>query len=130
MEKRYYTSTNWGPWLGFGFVFSIIIFGFISNGWLLAVLIFLSFLPAIAIALTLKSYFLVENNQIKYCYDRKKGRETDFAISLVDVTGIQRVGKSVAISFDNEDCIIKRVHEADVFVQDILQRNPRIVMDN
>lgn len=130
MEKRYYTSTNWGPWLGLGFVLSTLIFGFVSNGWLLALLIFLSFLPAIAVVLTLRTYFLLENNQIKYCYNRKGKRETDFAISLVDVTQIQRVGKSVAISYDNEDSIIKRVHEADVFVQDILQRNPRIESNN
>ena len=126
MEKRYYTSTNWGPWLGIGFVLSVLCFGFVSNGWLSALLIFLCFLPSIAVALTLQSYFVLENNQIKYCYDRKAGRETEFAISLVDVTQIQRVGKSVAISFDNEDRIIKRVHEADVFVEDILRRNPRI----
>lgn len=126
MEKRYYTSTNWAPWLGIGFVLSSVFLGFVSNGWLSALLVFLSFLPAIVVSLTLRGYFLLENNQIKFCYDRKKERETDFAISLVDVTHIQKVGKSVAITFDNEDEITKRVHEADAFVQEIMQRNPRI----
>ncbi len=126
MEKRYYTSTNWGPWLGIGFVLSTLFFGFISNGWLLATLILLSFLPAIVVSLTLKSYFLIENNQIKYCYERKKGREVDSVCNIVDIIRIERAGKSVCISFDNNDDVIKRVHEADVFVQDVLKRNPRI----
>ena len=126
MEKRYYTSTNWGPWLGTGFILSTIFFGLVSNGWVSALLIFLCFLPAITIALTCKSYFLLENNQIKFCYDRKEGRDTELAINLVDVTHVERVGKSVAIYLDNDDEVIKRVHEADVFVQDILERNPRI----
>ncbi|MBL7815310.1 MAG: hypothetical protein JNL70_09875 [Saprospiraceae bacterium] len=126
MEKRYYTSTNWGPWMGIGFVLSTIFFGVISNGWLLLFLIFLSFLPAFVVALTLRGYFLIENNQIKYCFDRKKERQVDFAVSLVDVTSVKRVGKSVLISLEKEDDIIKRVHEADKFVHDLVQRNPRI----
>jgi hypothetical protein len=126
MEKRYYTSTNFGPWLGIGFVLSSLCFGFVSTGWLLAVLIFLSFLPALAVFFSLKSYFLIENNQIKYCYDRRKGREVDSVCNIVDITQMKRVGKSVAISFDNADAVIKRVYEADVFVEDVMQRNPRI----
>lgn len=129
MEKRYYTSINWAPWLGIGFVLSSIFLGLISNVWLLALLIFLSFLPAITVSLTLRGYFLLENNQIKFCYDRKKERETDFAVSLIDVTHIQKVGKSVAISFDKDDIITKRIHNADAFVQEVMQRNPRIELD-
>ena len=126
MEKRYYTSTNWAPWLGLGFALSPLVLTFVSLGWLLFVLLFLSFLPAIVVALTLRGYFLLENNQIKYCYDRKSGRDTDIAISLVDITQIKRVGKSVAISFDRDDNITKRIHETDAFIQDIMERNPRI----
>jgi hypothetical protein len=126
MEKRYYTSTNWAPWLGFAFAVSPFFLAFVSNGWLLAFLIFLSFLPAIAVGLTLRGYFLLENNQIKYCYDRKNGRETDIAISLIDVTQIHRVGKSVAISFDRDDNITKRIHDTEAFIKDIMERNPRI----
>ena len=126
MEKRYYTSTNWAPWLGLGFALSPLVLAFVSLGWLLFILLFLSFLPAIVVALTLKGYFLLENNQIKYCYDHKNGRNTDIAISLMDVTQIRRVGKSVAISFDRDDKITKRVHDTDAFIQDILERNPRI----
>ena len=126
MEKRYYTSTNWAPWLGLGFALSPLVLTFVSLGWLLFVLLFLSFLPAIVVALTLRGYFLLENNQIKYCYDRKSGRDTDIAISLVDITRIKRVGKSVAISFDRDDNITKRIHETDAFIQDIMERNPRI----
>ena len=123
MEKRYYTSTNWGPWLGFGFLLSSLCFSLVSNNWLLVVLILLCFLPAIVVAFTLNGYFLIENNQLKYCYDRKAGRETAMAISLTDVVSIKRVGKSVSIAFDNEEGIIKRIHKADLFVQDIEQRN-------
>ncbi len=126
MEKRYYTSTNWAPWLGFGFLMSSFAMAFVSNGWLSATLVVLSFLPAIVVKLTLKGYFLIENNQLKYCYDRKKERETDFALNIVDITHIQRIGKSVAISTENEDDVIKRVHDAKNFVEDILQRNSRI----
>ena len=129
MEKRYYTSTNWGPWLGFGFILSSLCFSLVSHSWLLLLLILLSFLPTLAVALTLKSYFLIENNQLKYCYDRKTGRETEMAVSLTDVVSIQRVGKSVSIVFDNEESIIKRIHEADVFVQDIAERNQRIIIN-
>ena len=126
MEKRYYTSTNWGPWLGFGFLLSSLCFSLVSHNWLLVLLILLCFLPAIVVAFTLNSYFLIENNQLKYCYDRKAGRETERTVSLTDVVSIKRVGKSVSIAFDNEEGIIKRVHEADVFVQDMSQRNQRI----
>ncbi len=126
MEKRYYTSTNWAPWLGFAFAVSPFFLAFVSNGWLLAFLIFLSFLPALAVGLTLRGYFLLESNQIKYCYDRKSGRETDIAISLIDVIRVQRVGKSVAISFDRDDNITKRIHDTEAFIQDIMARNPRI----
>jgi hypothetical protein len=126
MEKRYYTSTNWAPWLGLGFLLSSIFLGFVSNGWLSAFLVFLSFLPAIVVALTLRGYFLIENNQIKFCYDRKKGRQTNFAISIVDVTHVQRIGRSVAITFDTDEEVTKRVYEADKFVEEIMQRNPRI----
>ncbi len=126
MEKRYYTSTNWAPWFGFAFAVSPFFLAFVSNGWLLAVLIFLSFLPALAVGLTLRGYFLLENNQIKYCYDRKGGRDTDIAISLIDVNRIQRVGKSVAISFDRDVEITKRIHDTETFIKDILAKNPRI----
>ncbi len=126
MEKRYYTSTNWAPWLGFAFAVSPFFLTFVSDIWLLVFLIFLSFLPAIVVGLTLKGYFLLENNQVKFCYQRKHGRNTLFAISLVDITRIKRVGKSVAISFDKDDEITKRIHEADAFVQAVLERNPHI----
>jgi hypothetical protein len=125
MEKRYYTSTNWAPWLGFGFVMSSFAMAFVSNAWLSALLVLLSFLPAIAVRLTLKAYFLLENNQVKFCYDRKKERETNFAINIVDITHLKRIGKSVAIYTETDD-VIKRVHDARTFVEDIKQRNPRI----
>jgi hypothetical protein len=127
MEKRYYTSTNWLPWLGLAFVLSTLFFGFISNGWLLAFLIAISFIPALVVALTLRGFFVIENNQIKFCYERRRGGlETEFAISIVDITTIRRIGKSIEIQFDKEDEIVTRVQKADVFVDELLQRNPRI----
>jgi hypothetical protein len=127
MEKRYYTSTNWAPWLGLGFLLSTIFFGIISNGWLLTSLILLSFVPALVVALTLRGFFVLENNQIKFCYERRRGGlETEFAISLVDITAIRRIGKSVEIKFDQEDEIVTRIQKADAFVSEIMQRNPRI----
>ncbi len=126
MERRYYTSTNWAPWLGLGFALSPLVLTFVSLGWILFLLLFLSFFPAIVVALTLKGYFLLENNQIKYCYARKKGRDTDIAINLVDITHIKRVGKSIQISFDKDDILTKRIHDTEAFIQDIMERNPRI----
>ena len=126
MEKRYYTSTNWAPWLGLGFALSPLVLTFVSLGWILFLLLFLSFLPAIVVALTLRGYFLLENNQIKYCYNHKNESHPDFAISLMDITRIKRVGKSVEISFDREETITKRIHDTEAFIQDIMERNPRI----
>ena len=126
MEKRFYVSTNWAPWLAVGFVLSTVFFGIVSNGWLLLLLIILSFLPVLVVAVALRGYFILENNQIKFCYDRRMGRSTDYAISLVDVTRLEQVGKSVVISFDRGDEITARIHDAAAFVHEIVQQNPRI----
>jgi hypothetical protein len=126
MEKKFYTSTNWAPWLGVGFAFSTLFFGMISHTGLLAFLVFLSFLPALVVALTLRGYFLLEDYQIKFCYDRPRGRETAYAISLADILQVHRVGKSVSIRFDKNDEINTRLSQAETFVQEIAQKNPRI----
>ena len=126
MDKQYKISTNWSPWLGFGFLLSTLFFGIVSNGWLLFFLIVLSFLPAIIVALALRSYLIIDNNQVKHCYDRKNGPETDSAINIVDITGIERVGKSVIFHLDNADDVTMRVSWANELVQDLLNRNPRI----
>ena len=126
MEKQYKLSTNWLPWLGFGFLLSTVFFGFLSNGWLLFVLILLSFMPAIVVALALNGYVLLDNNQIKICYDRKNGRETTSALNIVDITSIERVGKSIVFHLDNAEEVAIRVSWANLLVQDIVAQNPRI----
>ena len=126
MEKRFYTSTNWLPWLGLGFVLSTIALGIVSNGWILLTCIVLSFLPAATVALALRGYFIIENNQLNFRYARRNRERTQFAIGLVDITTVRRVGKSVNISFDKNDDIAVRIHEAEAFVNVLQQQNPRI----
>ena len=126
MEKQYKLSTNWLPWLGFGFLLSTIFFGFVSNGWLLLLLILLSFMPAIVVALALQGYVLLDNNQIKICYDRQNGRETTSALNISDITSIDRVGKSIVFYLDNDEDVTMRVSWANLLVQEIIAQNPRI----
>jgi hypothetical protein len=126
MEKKYDTSTNWAPWLGISFLLSTIFFGIVSNGWVLIVLLFLSFLPSLIVALTLRGYFIIENNQLKYFYKRRKERKARFVINMMDIKEIRRVGKSVFINYGNENQFIRRVHDSENLVKDILQRNSNI----
>ena len=126
MDTKFYTSTNWAPWLGLGFVLSSIFFGTVSNNWLLSFLVFLSFLPAIIVAFTLRGYYLVDNLQVKYCYDRKNGRKTSFSIPISDITQVKRVGKTVVLHYDRGEVYNTRIHQADAFVAALLKYNPKI----
>jgi hypothetical protein len=126
MEKQYKISTNWLPWLAIGFLLSWLFFGFVSNGLLLFSLILLSFMPAIIVALVLRGYVVLEDNQLKVCYDRKAGRETTSALNLADVTTIERVGKSLIFHLDNDEEVTIRVSWANLLVEDIVAQNPRI----
>jgi hypothetical protein len=129
MEKQYQLSTNWSPWLALGFLLSTFFFGIVSNGWVLFSLILVSFLPAIIVALALRGYIVLDNNQIKTCYDRRNGRETTSALNIVDITSIERVGKSVIFHLDNDEDVTMRVSWANQLVQDIVAQNPRIEYD-
>lgn len=126
MDKQYNISTNWSPWLALGFLLSTFFFGIVSNGWLLFFLIVLSFLPAIIVALALRSYVIIDNNQVKQCYDRKNGRKTTLYVNIVDITAIERVGKSIIFHLDNDDDVTMRVSRANALVQDLVARNSRI----
>ena len=126
MEKQYKLSTNWLPWLAIGFLLSTFFFGVISDGWLLFFLIFLSFLPAIVVALALRGYVILENNQIKTCYNRKNGPEMTSAISISDVNSIGRVGKSIIFHLDNDEDVALRVSWANELVEEIITQCPRI----
>ena len=129
MEKQYQLSTNWSPWLALGFLLSTFFFGIVSNGWFLFLLILVSFLPAIIVALALRGYVVLDNNQIKTCYDRRGGRETTSALNISDITSIERVGKSVIFHLDNDEDVTMRVSWANQLVQDIVAQNPRIEYD-
>ncbi len=126
MDTKFYTSTNWAPWLGLGFVLSSIFFGTVSNNWLLSFFVFLSFLPALIVAFTLRGYYLVDNLQVKYCYDRKNGRQTSFSIPISDITQVNRVGKTVILHYDRGEVYNTRVHQAEAFVAALLKYNPKI----
>ncbi|MDZ7878141.1 MAG: hypothetical protein U5L45_10750 [Saprospiraceae bacterium] len=97
-----------------------------SNGWLLFLLILLSFMPAIVVALALRGYVLLENNQIKICYDRQKGREVTYALNISDITSIERVGKSIVFHLDNNEDVTMRVSWANLLTLSIVEQNPRI----
>jgi hypothetical protein len=129
MEKQYQLSTNWSPWLAFGFLLSTFFFGIVSNGWLIFLLILVSFLPAIIVALALRGYIVLDNNQIKTCYDRRHGRETTSTLNIADITSIERVGKSVVFHLDNDEDVTMRVSWANRLVEDIVAQNPRIEYD-
>jgi hypothetical protein len=126
MEKKYDTSTNWAPWLGISFILSTIFFGIVNNVWVLIALLLLSFLPPLIVALTLRGYFIIENNQLKYFYKRRKERKARFIINLMDINEIRRVGKSVFIYHGNDNQFIRRVHDSNGLVKDIMQRNSNI----
>ena len=126
MEKKFYTSTNWAPWLGLGFLLSTIFFGTVDNSWLMALLIVLSFLPALIVYLTLNGYYMLDNFQLKYCYDRKNGRGTSFSLPISDIKEVKRNGKSILIGYDGGKTLNTRVHESEAFVQLLLKYNPKI----
>ena len=126
MEKKYKLSTNWLPWLAIGFLLSTFFFGVISDGWLLFFLIFLSFLPSIVVALALRGYVILENNQIKTCYNRKNGPEMTSAINIADVNSIERIGKSIIFHLDNDEVVALRVRWANELVEEITTQYPRI----
>ena len=126
MEKKYKLSTNWLPWLAIGFLLSTFFFGVISDGWLLFFLIFLSFLPSIVVALALRGYVILENNQIKTCYDRKNGPEMTSAINISDVNSIEKMGKSIIFHLDNDEDVALRVSWANELVEEITTQYPRI----
>jgi hypothetical protein len=128
MENKFYTSTNWAPWLGLGFLLSTIFFGTINDTWLMVLLVILSFLPALMVKLTLKGYFLVNNFQVKYCYDRQHERSVSFSIPIVDIISVKRIGKSVLINHTVDKTSYTRVHEAETFVNLLLKYNPRITI--
>lgn len=126
MNTKFYTSTNWLPWLLIGMVLSSIFFSLISEMWILVLLILISFLPMLIVRLTLSSYFLVDNFEVKYCYDRRAGRSTSFSIPISDIESVQRIGKSVVLNYNNGEVFNTRVHEAAAFVTELKKYNPDI----
>lgn len=126
MDKKFYTTTNWSPWLGLGIILSPILFRNIDTWWLKIVLLFLCFFPAIVVALTLRGYFLIEGNKIKLCYDRKQGRKTSFEIPLLQVHRVERIGKSVIIHYGADKTCSRRLKEADEFINRLKKFNPQV----
>lgn len=126
MNTKFYTSTNWLPWLLIAMILSSVFFGLVSETWLLLVLIALSFLPMMIVKLTLSSYFLVDNFEVKYCYDRKAGRNTSFSIPISDIQSVQRLGKSVVLHYNKGEVFNTRVHESEAFVAELTKYNPDI----
>ncbi len=93
----------------------------------MVLLILLSFIPAAIVYLTLRGYFVVDNFQIKYCYDYKSSTTASFSIPLSDIKTIEQKGKAVAIQTEKGETYYNRVHDAPAFVEAIMKYNPRIV---
>jgi hypothetical protein len=132
MERKFFTTTNWAPWLGVAFLVSPLIFGAVKSWYILIPLLILCFLPAIIVALTLRGYLIIEANKVKYCYDRKGVRELSTEIPLLHITDVQQVGKSVIIHYDKENTFGCRLQNAPEFVELLLKYNPQIkrITDN
>jgi hypothetical protein len=127
MNKTYPTSTNWAPWLAIAFILSGIFFGMVSDWRWLVLLLLLSFFPTLIVALTLRGYFMIDNNQLKYFYRRRKNEKPRFAVSLVDIYSIRRVGKSVIIHYgEGDDHFMRRVHDAAGLTDELTKLNPAI----
>jgi hypothetical protein len=128
MEKKFHTSTNWAPWLGFGFLLSMVIFSYINATWLMILLAVLSFLPALIVRLTLKGYFVMDNFLLRYAYDCKEERQVSYSIPMLDILSVRRIGKSIEILHTKDKLLYIRVHDAETFVNQLLKYNPRITL--
>jgi hypothetical protein len=126
MEKKFYTSTNWAPWLGFGFLLSTFFFSYITDTWLMILLVVLGFLPAFIVHLTLRGYFVMDNFLLRFCYDRKEGRGVSYSIPILDILSVKRIGKSIEIQHTKDKILYTRVHDSEAFVNQLLKYNPRI----
>ncbi len=129
-DKKFYTITNWAPWLGLGILLSSFFFSIVSNPLLLILLIFLCFLPALIVAFSLKTYFFVENQQLNLYYDRPNGGydtpEEEFSVNLEDIEVIRKIGRSVVLKLTSGDAIARRVKNADALVKIITDLRPAI----
>ncbi len=129
-DKKFYTTTNWAPWLGIGILLSSFFFSIVSNPVMLVGLIFLSFLPSIVVALSLKTYFVVEDQQVNLYYDRPSdGYDTPeeaLSVNIEDIDVIRKIGKSVILKLNSGEVFARRVKNADAFVQTLSDKRAAI----
>ena len=129
-DKKFYTSTNWTPWLALGIFLSSFFFSIVSNPIILALLIFLCFLPALIVAFALKTYFLIENNQVNLYYDRPNGGydtpEEELSINIEDIEVVRKVGKYVVFKLNTGESFARRVKKTDEFVRILAENKPSI----
>jgi hypothetical protein len=128
MEKKFHTSTNWAPWLGFGFLLSMVIFSYINATSLVVMLVVLSFLPALIVRLTLRGYFVMDNFLLRYAYDRKEEKHISYSIPMLDILSVKRIGRSIEIQHTKNKVLYTRVYDAETFVNQLLKYNPRITL--
>ena len=129
-DKKFYTTTNWTPWLAIGIFLSSFFFSIVSNPWMLTILIFSCFLPALIVAFALKTYFLIENNVLNLYYDRPNGGydtpEEELSIDIKDIRVVRKVGKSVVLKLSTSKSVARRVKNADEFVGILAENSPSI----
>jgi hypothetical protein len=126
MEKKYYTATTWAPWLLIGFILSSFIFAYIETLWLIALLIFIAFLPALALRLAIKDYCTFENNAVIFCRDAKATRFTKRVIPIPDIRNVRQAGRAVQIIYGNGEVFSVVIEEADEFMRMLKRYNANI----
>ena len=129
-NKKFYTTTNWTPWLAIGIFLSSFFFSIVSNPWILVALIFLCFLPALIVAFALRTYFLIEDNRLFLYYDRPPNSfgelEEVLSVNLEDIEVVRQIGKSVVMKFNTGETIARRIKAAKEFVTILTENNSSI----
>ena len=130
MNKKFYTTTNWTPWLAIGIFLSSFFFSIVSNPWILIMLIFLCFLPALIVAFALKTYFFIQDNKLFLYYDRPPNSfdelKEELSFNLEDIEGIRQIGKSVVMKLNTGETVARRIKEAKEFVTILTENNSSI----
>lgn len=127
MREKYYHSVNWAPWIGFAFLLTGFFFSTISNNYLLALLIVLSFLPALAVFFLLRRYsvFTTEHFLTDY-YKRATGDAILETINLLDVQTVRWIGKSVILIQTNGTIKAQRLKKSDAFIAQLQKIAPNV----
>jgi len=127
MNEKYYHSINWAPWLGFAFLLTGFFFSTISNNYLLAFLIALSFTPALTVLFLLRRYsvFTTEHFLTDY-YKRATGDAILETVNLLDVQTVRWIGKSVLLIQSDGTTKAQRFKKSEAFIDQLRKISPNV----